>query len=427
MSISEAVRGALVFGAICALIPAVNSCGKGGMPGGGGMPGVPGGEAACPTDPAAIMNASFGLKADAEGKLKAGLSASAHLQALAGRIEGEVATACGGLAKDLGATDADLAPKEEGPGKKAEAACGAAAKLIGEFKAKAQGELSVEAQPPRCSASIEAYADCAASCDANVEPGKVDVKCEEGKLSGQCDGKCEGSCTVEAAGACEGTCSGSCSGSCDAGFSGKCGGNCEGTCDGKNTSGKCAGNCEGKCSAKAEGSCSGSCKGQCSASCQVEASGECSGTCSGSCDVEMKAPKCDGEITPPEMSAECEANCDASAEANIECTPATVTVMLSGSADAEAATKLETALRNNLPALLKVTMGMKDAAMEVTGSVKTTLEGVQGLVKADASAQAALKAGACVAAAIKAQVQATASISVSVKASASASGEAGVG
>jgi hypothetical protein len=52
--------------------------------------------------------------------------------------KGEVVTACSNLAKDLGAKDDDLKPKEDGPGKKAEAACDVATKLVGEFKAKAK-------------------------------------------------------------------------------------------------------------------------------------------------------------------------------------------------------------------------------------------------------------------------------------------------
>ncbi len=399
---------------------------------GGGLPGLPGGlPGSCPADisnPEAIMSANFGLKGEIEGKVKAALAAGANLQALAAEVEADVSTACGNLAKDLGATDEDIAPKEEGPGKKAEAACTAAVKFLGDVKAKANisGGLKVDVVPPKCSASMNAMADCAASCDASIKPGEAKVECEGGEISGTCEGKCEGTCTVEAGAQCEGACGGSCEGACEADFSGTCGGNCTGKCDGADAKGKpCAGKCEGKCDAKGKGSCGGTCKGSCSASCEMSGKADCSGTCSGGCSVEMKAPKCSGEIKPPEMSAECKANCDAKVSGKVECTPARVSVKFSGAADAEAASKLKGALEANLPAILKVTLGMKGRLESAVASVKASIEGVKAAVSG--GGQAALKVGGCLAASLKAQADASVSINVSVKASASASGEAGAG
>lgn len=402
------------------LTPALIDC--------GGLPGVPGlpGASDCPTDASAIASANFGLDAKLEGKVKAGLQAAANLQDLAAEVEGEVALACANLAIDLGASEEDTKPAEEGPGKKAEAACQAAVKILGEVKAKASGSIKVDVVPPKCSASMDAMAECAASCDATIEPGSAEVKCEGGEISGSCGGKCEGECTVEAGAECSGACSGSCSGSCDAGFSGTCGGKCDGKCDGKDSKGAaCAGKCEGKCDAKAEGTCSGTCGGTCSASCTAKGNAECKGTCSGGCDVKMEAPKCSGELKPPEMSAECSANCDAKVSAKVECIPARVSVKIAGAADAEAATKLVAAIEKNLPALLKVTLGMKGKLEGAVASVQTSVEGLSEVVKG--GADAALKVGACVAGALKAQVDASVSINVSVSASASASGEAGAG
>jgi hypothetical protein len=408
-------------------IPLLADCGKKGLPGANALPGGVG-DAACPAnvaDASAVMNANFGLEGELEGKVKAALSAGAHLQEIAAELEAEVATACGNLAKDLGADDAAINAKEEGPGKKAEAACGAAVKLVNEFKAKASGKLVVEAKPPACAASMSAVADCAAKCDANVKPGSAKVECEGGDISGQCDAKCEGKCTVEAGAACEGSCSGECKGECTAEISGKCDGTCEGKCNGKDTKGKCDGTCEGKCKGKAEASCSGECKGSCSASCTATAKGECKGTCSGKCSVEMKAPKCSGEVKPPEMSAECKANCDAEVKAKLECQPASVFVKIEGAADAKAATQLKAALSKNLPAILKVSMGMKGKVEGIAGNVKATLEGVQGAVSGGGAA--ALKIAGCFATSLKAQADAAVSIDVSVKASASASGSASAG
>jgi len=422
------VGGALVA-AVLLLSPFLMDCGKKGMP--GGMDKVPGAEnipGGCPAniaDADAVMKANFGLQAELEGKVKAALAAGANLQKLAAEVEGEVAAACGKLAKDLGASDKDLKPKDDGPGKKAEASCNAATKMINEFKAKAKGSLKVDVKPPVCSASMNAMADCSAKCDANIKPGSAKVECEGGKISGECSGKCEGECTVQAGAQCEGTCSGECSGECSAEISGKCDGTCEGKCDGKDTKGKCAGQCEGKCKGKAQAACNGTCKGSCSASCTMTAKGSCKGECSGKCDVEMKAPKCSGEVKPPEMSAECKANCDAEISAKMECRPATVMVKIDGAADVQAANKLKAALHANLPALLKITMGMKGKLEAVVKNVEASIKGVEAAVQG--GGDAAMKVGACFVGSVKAQAEASVQIDVSVKASASASGSASAG
>src|SRR5215471_13771999 len=85
---------------------------------GGGVPGLPGGGGgSCPQIEADIEKATWGLDADVEGKLKAGLAAAASMKDISAKIEGDVTTACTNLAKELGATDADLAPKGgDGPG-----------------------------------------------------------------------------------------------------------------------------------------------------------------------------------------------------------------------------------------------------------------------------------------------------------------------
>ncbi len=411
-------------------VPLIVDCGgMKGIPGAPKMPDVPGAPGSCPANVAdadALMAANFGLEGELEGKVKASLAAGADLQKIAVDLEAEVATACGNLAKDLGASDADLKPKSDGPGKKAEAACDAAVKMIGEVKAKAAGKIKVEVKPPVCTASVNAMAECAGKCDATIKPGSAKVTCEGGKLSGKCDAKCEGTCDVEAGAKCEGTCGGTCKGDCSADISGKCDGTCNGKCDGKDSKAKCAGTCEGKCTGgKVDATCHGECKGDCDATCTVQAKGECKGTCSGSCSAEFKEPKCSGEVKPPQMSAECQAHCNASVNAKLECKPALVTVVASGSVDAAAAAKLKLAFEKDLPALLKVTLGMKGRLEGIEGSVKSSLEGAKAVVTSSGSA--ALKVGGCFAASLKAQADATASINVSVKASASASGSASAG
>lgn len=410
---------ALAWLVILAAPIALTDCGK--LPGGGKMPeGLPGGCPANIADASAIMSANFGVGGEVEGKVKAALAAGAHVQKIAADLEAEVTTACSNFAKDLGADESKLQPAEQGPGKSAEAACNAAVEAFEALKAKAQAKVSVDTKPPECSASMTAMADCAATCDATIQPGSAKVECEGGKLSGKCEAECQGECTVEGSAQCQGTCNAECSGECAAEFSGKCEGTCNGKCDGKDSKGKCAGTCAGKCEGKATGRCSGQCKGGCSGSCTMAAKANCEGTCSGGCSAEFKEPRCTGEVKPPEMSAECQANCQAEVNANLECTPGHVFVKAEGAADASAAGTLRTAIEKNLPALLKVSVGMKDKLASVSGNARASLEGVKGALSG--GGDAALKVGGCIAASLDAQAKAAVSIEVSVKASASASG-----
>ncbi len=403
-------------------LPILMDCGKmpGGMP---GVPNVPGAPGNCPDMANADAVASFDwqkefkLDAAASGKLKGGLSAAINLKALAGEIDGDLKTACGGLAKDLGATG-DFADGKS--------ACDAAIKVMGEVRAKlgANAKASLVVQPPHCTASMDAYADCAGHCDASVSGGKAEVKCEKGELSGTCDAKCEGKCELTAGG----TCDGSCEGSCDAHFSGKCEGNCAGKCEGKDSKGECKGKCEGSCDAAGKGEC----KGKCGGSCHLKASGKCEGQCTGKCSVEMKAPKCSGEVTPPKVSAECKASCDAKVNGKLECSPAKVALKIEGAADATLSAKYKGAIEKNLPTIIKIAISMKDRAASITGNVQSVVEGAQGAVKVAVSASPVTGAAltACVSAPFKGALDAAASIkanvnvSVDVKASASASGSA---
>src|SRR5580704_13689525 len=252
-----------------------------------GAAGLPGGAGACPdmADIAAVDSfdfaANFSLKSDVATKVKAGVGAAVEMKQLADKIEGDLKTACGTLAHDLGAA---------GDFKDAQEACTAASKAIGDAKGKlgAKAKVSLEVDPPHCGVAIDAYADCAGKCDATVKPGEL-PKCDGGKLQGSCSAKCTGECEMSAAAAC----SGECSGSCDAEVKGACSGNCSGKCDGKATTGgasgaSCAGTCEGKCS----GNVKAECKGKCGGSCKMKAGAQCSGTCTGSCTAEMQAPKC---------------------------------------------------------------------------------------------------------------------------------------
>jgi hypothetical protein len=347
------------------------------------------------------------------------VEAAVELKAFADRIDADLKVGCGGLAKDLG----DNSSFEDG-----QSACRAAVKAIDDARAKlgASAHIVLEATPPHCAASMDAMADCAAKCDADVKPGSAKVECEPGKLSGSCSGECSGSCDMSAAGECEGTCEGS----CDASFKGSCGGECVGKCDGKDSKGACAGTCEGRCESHASGHCKGKCGGQC----ELKAKAHCGGTCTGSCSVAMKAPKCMGEVTPPKMSAECKAHCDAKMQAKLECRPANVVVRIKGAADAKAANAYRLALEKHMPILLKIAVGMGHRAESAAANVQGVVSGLQGSVeaigKSSGDAVTGARLVACVAAPFKgaidaaANVQASVKVSVDVKASASASGKA---
>ncbi len=362
----------------------------------------------------------FGIDAAAAAKLRGGVMAAINLKGFAAKLDADLKVACGGLARDLGAGGSFASGKD---------ACRAAVKAMGDIKGKlgAGFKVSLDIQPPHCAASMDAMASCAAECDASLEPGSVEVQCEKGKLSGTCDAQCSGSCELSTAAKCSGTCTGK----CGAKFEGTCGGECKGTCDGKSMDGgTCEGTCKGKCRANAEGTCGGKCTG----SCELSGSASCSGTCRGECSVEMKAPSCEGEITPPKASAECEANCDAKVQAEVVCVPPRIAVRVRGGANAELAARYKAALENNLPAVLNIAIGMKDQALSVAGDVKTVVDGASATVKQLKSApEVGARLTACVAAPFKsafdaaASVKANVNVSVEVKASASASGSAGGG
>jgi hypothetical protein len=418
----QRVSWPIVFAGLTA--PFALNCG-GKLP---GLPGVPNVAGNCPdmTKVEAIesfdFEKEFKLNADAAAKVKAGAGAAAEIKELQAKIDGDLKTACTNLAHDLGGTG-DYANAED--------ACKAAVKVMGEVKAKfgANAQLKLEFNEPRCSVDVNAYADCAGSCDATLKGGKAEVKCEGGKLQGQCSGQCSGECDASAAAAC----SGECSGSCDAEVSGACSGKCDGKCDGKVMDAKANGQCSGKCEGKCSGNIHGSCKGKCGGSCKMSAAASCQGTCSGSCSVQMQAPKCSGKVEPPKMTAECKAKCDAKLNAKAECTPPHVSLRVVGAADAQAAAKYQAAIEKNLPAILNIAIGMKahlDSLQEEFGTVQA---GVSASLEAAGDPQTKLRLTACVMEPVKgaldavAKVQASVSVSVNVQASASASGSAKAG
>jgi hypothetical protein len=386
----------------------------------GGIPGV----ASCPdmSKPDEIEKfdfaGNFKLQPAVAAKVKVGVGAAVEMKILADKIDADLTAACGTLAKDLG---------DPNPYKDAQSACKAAAKIVGDTKAKlgASAKVSLDVSEPHCGVDLAVYGDCGASCDATVKPGSADIECDPGKLQGSCGAQCSGDCEMSAAAAC----SGSCEGSCDAQVIGSCDGTCTGKCDGKASNGaSCAGKCDGKCS----GNVRGTCKGKCGGNCHLSGAASCQGTCTGSCSAKMEAPKCTGAVKPPSMSADCKAKCDAQVQANASCTPPHILVRIVGAADATLAVKLQGTLEKDLPMILDVSMGMAKNIGQIAGGVKSVVEGVQSVVQtasSDKMAGAALVA--CVtspftsAIAAANGIQANVSISVSVQASASGGSASG--
>jgi len=419
-SLFRFISGAAIGGLALASFSLV-SCDKLGLPTDPGS--AMGAAANCPdvSSVSAVLKIDwakeFGLEVNAAGTIGAGVRAAVELDAFAADLDAKLILGCGGLARDLG---------KGGTFETGKQACTVAMEAMAEIKAKFGGSarITLDIQPPRCRASIDAMASCVAECDVDVDPGSIEVSCEPGKLSGTCDAQCSGRCDFTAAAKCEGTCEGS----CNASFKGSCGGECSGTCDGKKASGaSCAGKCEGSCSAMAEGSCGGQCEG----SCQLAAAGECKGSCTGECSVEMKAPSCEGEIEPPKASAECNAACETEVQAEVKCEPAQVAIRVEGAANAEAVATYVAAMKKNLPLVLEIAIGMKDQALGIAGNVKVVVQGVQGTIKTMKSSPAVgARLTACVGAPFKAaisgaaSIKANVSVSVDVQASASASGSA---
>ncbi len=378
--------------------------------------------------PAAIMKVDLGFERKLQERVKGALAAGVRLDELSNKVEEEVATACSKLAKELGAGEEDIIPKQAGPGKEAEAACAAAVKVIGKIKKKlgADTTLAVEMEPPTCEVPLDAVLDCVAECDTDIKEKDLKAECVGGKTVGKCSGKCDGTCTLPKGGPkCDGNCGGSCDGKCDGDIKGSCDGKCEGKCDGKESKAKCTGVCEGKCIGKVKSSCSGKCEGACDSRCEMTAKSDCPGTCAGECSVEFKEPKCTGTPQLPEAKSECKASCGAKVNQELDCKPAKVVVKLSGKTDVRAATDLKRALETHLPALAKVTLRTDAALAEVTRDVEASLKGVRSA--AQEGGRAAEKVGGCIAGSLKSEADAAASIKSSVKASASvtaaASGE----
>ncbi len=295
----------------CLLIALVTSCKSLGGSGASGLGDISGGG----NSMSAECMGDFGTSA-AAARVEAFMQGAAAFESSAHGLQDFLLDTCKAMARELGtSTSGDL-----------RSVCKAAADQLSAelrgLRANANLSIDVVTTPPVCEVSMEAYANCAAECDASVDPGGAELECEGGEIAGQCEAKCEGSCVAEVSGSCEGSCEGTCS----AGCSGTCNGTCEGKCSATAKDGSCKGKCQGTC----HGTCSAGCKGSCEGSCAVKGKASCDGECRGGCSVAYKEPRCTGKVKPPSASADCNASCDAKVGAEAECKPGRAEVVIQG-------------------------------------------------------------------------------------------------
>jgi hypothetical protein len=159
----------------------------------------------------------FGASASAR-KLESFMSASVAFMGAAQDLHGVLLDACQDIGRRLGVPEEQLAPPGGEPDVRV--VCAAASTALRaelqDLRVQAKVEVEVEATPPHCDISVNAYAQCAAQCDATVDPGALEIQCEGGEIVGKCSGSCAGDCRVggtwvSGQAQCEGLCRGGCS------------------------------------------------------------------------------------------------------------------------------------------------------------------------------------------------------------------------
>ena len=401
------MRRILMLVPALALIACPGAGGLGGGGGGGGG-GTSGGSAGVS---AQCRDANYG-ESSAAMKVHTFLMAAHNFTASANQLSGSLKDVCERMGGELGMSGAELSGDVQ-------TVChNVATKLNQEMnglRAEANFKVEVVAQPPRCEVSVDAYANCVAECDVNVDPGEVNVTCEGGYIAGQCNATCEGECAVEVQGQCQGSCEGTCSGGC----TGTCTGTCEGTCSATNAEGECVGTCDGTC----HGECSAGCQGSCEGDCWVSGQASCEGSCRGGCSVEYQEPRCYGEVRAPSADAECEASCDASFSAEAECTPGSAEVHFAGDIDSnleEKANRVRAAIGAGWAELQMIKRKLK-IVVASGAHLKDAAANLQGVGRQVAAASLCLAEAFTAVPAAMSQVSVSLEVSVEVSASASAS------
>jgi hypothetical protein len=326
----------------------------------------------------------------AAAKLESFFAATIAFEAAAADAQQDLIGACQRAGRALGMAEADLT----GSGTDGlRLVCGNVERELRSAIAslRASYTIEVDAQPPHCEVSVDAYGSCMAECEAEVDPGSVDITCEGGELRGTCDATCTGRCAASVNGSCSGTCEGACSGTCAA--------------------------------RNADGSCAGACDGTCNGTCVVEAQASCSAECRGGCSVEYREPYCTGRVRRPTASARCRASCDARIEATARCTPGETNVSIDGGMDAASTARfaqVQAAIRDGVSGILAVRARVERLRTAGTEIVRIAPE------VPEAAATVSIGAVACATAAAGACVDAASSVSVSFEVSVSVSASASV-
>ncbi len=339
-----------------------------------------------------VCDEDYGTSEEAR-HVEAFLRATADLEAAAADIEVDLRAVCEDMGAELGMSDAEIyagaAARDDV--ESIRVACqnvdAALSAELDAIRAEAGVTFVLDVEPPRCDVSVEAYADCVAECEAEVDPGSIEVTCEGGEIRGMCSAMCTGSCAVDVNATCEGRCEGA----------------CDGTCSARGDDGSCAGSCDGTC------------RGQC----VVESSASCTGECRGSCSVEMTAPRCTGETRAPSASIECQTHCESRVSAMATCTRGEVSLAIDGGLDAD--------LRARADRVIAAMQAGASAMLELRARARIAQASVTALVDASAGAASdalSLGAGAtrCAAAAGQQAIEAAASLSISVSVSVEVSG-----
>lgn len=391
-------------------------------------------EAVCCKDfkPGSVMlDVDFGVDASIKGQYATFVQASADLSATATAMLADVEAACRGIALDLGAKADDPSVVGKTGTAGVSAWCALAVAQIKPLQAS--GKWTIEAVPPKCSASISAKAQCNAKCTVD---GKCDIKatppkCTGGKLEVACKGSCtaKAGATLSCTGKCEGTCKGSCTATAQA-PSIECDGKCEGTCAAGGTAGgtgiqadgSCKGTCNGTCAARPGAvavNCGGSCQGECSASCTGTA--EASVKCDGECKADYEPLRCEGGKLEGgcQVDAQCDANCSASVNAKAECTPPEIRIVASGQISSNIAQALAS-LEKHIPQLLLVFQARGKAFLDLAVSFGGNADAV---VSGTFSGKAGVKGTACGLLAVSAALQAADNAKAAIEGSGSVMGQ----
>jgi len=299
----------------------------------------------------------------------------------ANQLNLQLLTGCRQMAGALEVPVADIAAAATAANP-TEALCARAAQQLRDDLAAIRGGVSARAEvsvtPPVCRVSVDAYATCAAQCDATYTPGEVELQCEGGELRGSCSASCTGRCAVDVSGACNGT--------------------CEGTCSAYDAQGNCTGTCQGRCVAQASGSCAGECRGSCS--------------------VRFTEPTCTGHVRPPQLNADCRAACDARLDARAQCTPGAMRMTLGGDVTGDAAARAAR-VQAAIAGGFRTVAGLRTQLERAARSGAEMARAADGLPRAVGELSAG--AAACAYAASQAAASAVASVNVSVRVSVSVS------